>query len=284
MPTSDPTQWRLDLAAEIAVRLRRFPDIRAMVVAGSVARGFADEYSDLELPLFWETLPSDETRQQIAADLGADFLYPYNGPAQEDNLSLHGFQVDFWHCTVSNEEQVIRRVLSDYSTDLSDSNFMDTVRACIPLTGETIIHVWKEQARAYPTQLALRNIQLQLDQIQASHLAVLARRDNPSLLYGEISGLQQRVFQILLALNSQYFPTFKWIYPVLANLPVKPLACVERFRQAYLTSPADAAIDTARIVTETLRLVQKTFPQLDIAPALDRLKLTRASHTKPVHL
>ena len=89
---------------------------------------------------------------------------------------------------------------------------------------------------------------------------------------------------ILLALNGQYFPTFKWIYPVLANLPVKPLACEERFRQAYLAAPADAAVDTVRLVTETLRLVQKAFPQLDIAPALARLKLTRTFHSKPVHL
>src|SRR5512146_524381 len=143
-------QWRLDLAAEIAARLRRFPGLRAMMVGGSVARGFADEYSDLELPLIWDELPPDETRLRIAAELGARFLYPYNGPAQEDNLLIHGFQVDLWHNTQANDEQVIRRVLYDFSTDLGDSNFMDTLRACIPLAGEAIIQAWKEQARAYP--------------------------------------------------------------------------------------------------------------------------------------
>jgi hypothetical protein len=284
MPIPFHCQWRLELAAEIGAALRRYPGLRAVIVGGSVARGYADEFSDLELPLIWDELPADETRLRIAADLGATFLYPYNGPANEDNLLIHGFQVDFWQGTVAHDEQVIRHVLQEYSTDLGESNFMDTLRACVPLAGEELIRGWQEQARVYPRELALRNIRQQLDQIQASHLAVLASRDNPTLLYNEISSLQQRVFMLLLALNGQYFPTYKWLYPVLAGLALKPADCEQRFRRAYQAAPMAAAADTFHLVTETLQLVREAFPEIEITPALNHLKLSRTAHTAPIHL
>ena len=43
-------QWRLDLAREIGERLRHFEGVRAIVAGGSVARGYADEYSIARKP------------------------------------------------------------------------------------------------------------------------------------------------------------------------------------------------------------------------------------------
>jgi predicted nucleotidyltransferase len=78
MPTDIHSQWRFELAQDISQELRKFTGIQAIMVGGSVARGYADEYSDLELPLFWDDVPSDRTRLDIAAALGANFLHPYN--------------------------------------------------------------------------------------------------------------------------------------------------------------------------------------------------------------
>ena len=42
--TNAPIEWRLDLAREIAQRLRRLrPGIQVILIGGSVARGCADE-------------------------------------------------------------------------------------------------------------------------------------------------------------------------------------------------------------------------------------------------
>jgi predicted nucleotidyltransferase len=45
-------RWRLNLAGQLAERMCAFAGVQAIVVGGSVARGYADEYSDLELPVF----------------------------------------------------------------------------------------------------------------------------------------------------------------------------------------------------------------------------------------
>ena len=199
-------KWRLEAARQIARRLQDFEGLRAIIVAGSVARGYADEYSDLEMPLFWDELPSDATRHAVVRALEADFLRPYNGPAQEDNLLINGFQVDLWQCTVPFEEDTLDDVLQRYTTDLGASNFMDTVRTCIPLAGEQLIANWKQRAGAYPEPLAIRNLQEQLPHFEIGHLMIHALRDNPALVYERISDMQQHLFLVLLALNHAYFP------------------------------------------------------------------------------
>jgi predicted nucleotidyltransferase len=52
-----------------AVRLRHnstLPGLQAMAIGGSVARGYADAYSDLEIMFFWAEQPADDMRQSIA--------------------------------------------------------------------------------------------------------------------------------------------------------------------------------------------------------------------------
>jgi predicted nucleotidyltransferase len=278
------TNWRLQLARRLAGRIRAFDGVQAIIVGGSVARGYADAYSDLELALFWDALPDDDARQALVAALGATFLRPYDGPAREDQLLINDFQVDLWHQTVAHEEGVLRAVMEGYSTDLGDSNFMDTVRACIPLYGEAIIRDWKERAAAYPDGLAVRNIREHVVAFDTSQLALLAHRDNPSVFYAQVCHLQQAVFLVLLALNGQYFPTYKWMYRAMEALPVKPPNVSGRFRRAFKTPYAEAIADTTRVLHETLDLVAGRYPQIDTGPVRRRLEVTRTAHDKPVEL
>ena len=276
--------WRLEIARQVAARLRRHEGIQAIVVGGSVARGYADAYSDLEMPLFWEALPGDALRQGIATDLGATYLYGYDGPAQEDQLLIGGFQVDFWHNTVADEERVLDEVLCGYDTDLGSSNFLDTVRTCIPLYGEAIIARWKARARAYPDELAARAIEEAIARLDRGHLEIHAARGNPTMAYAAIAALQQQLFLILLALNRAYYPSFKWLYRSLEGMPVKPAEVEARFRRAY-TAPIEAAIDdTLAVIDETLALVEAHYPQIDTAPARVRLATLRRAYGRPVVL
>jgi hypothetical protein len=277
-------EWRLAIARQIAARIRPYEGIRAIVVGGSVARGYADAYSDLEMPLFWDDLPSDEVRKAIVADLGAKFLYGYDGPSNEDQLLIDGFQVDFWQCSVAHEETVFEDVLTRFDTDLGSSNFMDTIRACIPLHGEALIARWKERAQCYPDGLVVRNIQDSLRRLDRGHLEVHWRRDNPTMVYGTIGVLQEQVFLILLALNREYFPSFKWMYRSLAKMHVKPADIEHRFRGAYTCPQVEAIQDTLAVVEETLSLVEERYPQVDVTAMKRRLSMPRRAYDAPVVL
>jgi predicted nucleotidyltransferase len=284
-PAHNPhAKWRIGLARQLAERLSTFDGVQAMVIAGSVARGYADEYSDLEIPVFWDRTPDDATRQALVATLPASFLYTYDGPSREDQLLIQGLQVDLWHNTVSDENAVIEAVLRDYSTDLGDSNFMDTVCACIPLYGDGIIQEWKRRAQEYPDELARRVIGEHLPAFSTSELTLHVHRHNPSAFYACLCHLQQKVFLVLLALNRAYFPTFKWMYHSLDAMQVKPPDVAQRFRQAFSVPCAEAMADTVQVLQETLELVEQHAPQMDTALVRRRLAYTRAAHKKPIRL
>ncbi len=278
------SKWRTAFARRLTRKITAFNGVRAVVVAGSVARGFADEYSDIEIPIFWETLPDDETRLALAAGLNAGFLFAYDGPACEDQLLIGNVQVDLWHIAVAHQEETIRAVLRGESTDLGSLNALDTVRACIPLHGHAIVAGWKRLAREYPDALALQIIAEHLPNFSMGELFILAQRDNPTAFHARLSYLQQEIFLVLLALNRRYFPTFKWLYRTLASLKVKPQEIDRRFRQAYKASYADAIADTRRLLVETLGLAQGRFPQLDTSLVHRHLAYERIAHPIPVKL
>ena len=282
--TDAAVTWRLDLARQIVTHLRAFDGIAAIAVGGSVARGYADAYSDLELLLFWQGLPDDRTRHVIVEALGAELLYPYDNASGADNLLIDGFQVDLWHNTVAGEEQVFDKVLLQHSTDAGDSNFLDTVRVCIPLHGEALIARWKRRAQAYPDALAARTIAEQLPALAIGHLPIHAARNNPTLVYEQVSQLQQALFLILLALNRAYFPTFKWLYETLETLLVKPADLERRLRQCFTLPPEQAVAHITELIRETLALVHQQLPQVDMSEALQSLALRRRPHTRPPHL
>jgi len=274
-------QWRIQYARGLTEKLVVLQGVRAVIVAGSVARNYADAYSDLEIPIFWDVLPDDERRLEIAEVLSGRFLFAYDGPSREDQLLMDGVQVDLWHIAVRHEEEIIRAVLHDHRTDLDFLNAMDTIRCCIPLYGEELIREWKRQAEEYPVGLARRIITEHIASFRVDQLKTCARRDDPTGFYDQLRFLQQQVFLVLLALNRCYFPSFKWMYPVLKNMAIKPQAIGERFRRGYAATHDQAAADMQQILIETMRLVEEQFPRIDTDTAHRRMAHRRRATDGP---
>jgi hypothetical protein len=277
------TQWRIKFAQQLTKRLETFEGIKAIVIAGSVARDYADEYSDIEMPIFWETLPDDATRQAVVSALNGKFLYAYDGPAHEDQLLIDGVQVDLWDISTTHEEQVLVDVLHKHQFDLGTLNALDTTRSCIPLFGHEIVQKWKLRVQEYPDELAKKIIQEYLATFSIGELFVAAQRNNPTAFYSRLSVLQQNAFLVLLALNRRYFPTFKWLYHTLESLAVKPDSIDYRFRNAYEVPYTEAVEDMKLILEEIVHLVERQFPQIDTALVHRRLSYTRAAQNVNAH-
>lgn len=187
-------KWRIDFAQQLAKRLVPFAGIKAIVIAGSVARGYADEFSDIELPIFWESLPDDATRHAVVAALNGQFLYGYDGPAHEDQLLIDDVQVDLWDVSTAAQEETLDTVLIRHQYDLGALNALDTTRFCIPLFGDELVQHWKLRAQEYPDELALKIIQDHVASFSLGDLFILAQRDNPTAFYARLSFLQEEAF------------------------------------------------------------------------------------------
>src|SRR5215212_1440242 len=103
-------RWRLDFAHTLTTELQKFAGLEAIAVLGSVARGYSDAYSDIELLLVWNQLPSPDQQSTLLRALHAEFRYPAFDPGYQSAFRIRGIPVDLWHTTIAQEEAFIHTV------------------------------------------------------------------------------------------------------------------------------------------------------------------------------
>ncbi|MBX0316942.1 nucleotidyltransferase domain-containing protein [Planococcus glaciei] len=258
-------KWRLELAQNLSRQLSEFSGIRAVAAGGSVARGYADAYSDLELLVYWHHQPDAETRLAVFNCLNAERRYPKMDVGYDSAYLIDGFPVDLWHRTLEQEEAAADKVVDQFSIDLDASNVLDTMQFAIPLYGAGYLQPIKERIGAYPDQLAVEFLEAYLPHFHLRQLLYAARRDNPTAFYSILNSILDGLFLVLLALNKSYFPTYKWFYKRLAELPVVPEQIDFRLRQLYVESPLFAVKQLTAILEETVALAERLYPQVDTA-------------------
>ncbi|WKA50886.1 nucleotidyltransferase domain-containing protein [Planococcus liqunii] len=258
-------KWRLELAQNLSEQLSNFSGVHAVAVGGSVARGYADAYSDLELLVYWNHQPDAENRLAVFNCLNAERRYPQMDIGYDSAYLINGFPVDVWHRTMEQEEAAADKVLDHFSTDLDASNVLDTMKFAIPFYGSDYLQPIKERIDAYPDQLTVKFLEAYLPHFHLRQLLYAARRDNPTAFYSILNSILDGLFLVLLALNRSYFPTYKWFYKRLAELPLVPEQIDFRLRQLYVESPLSAVKQLTAILEETVALAERLYPQVDTA-------------------
>lgn len=255
--------WRFEFARDLVGALPRHPGLCAAFVGVSVARGYSDPYSDIELLLFWRRDPDSATRQAIVETWRAERRLPVDHPSHDSAFVVRGVPIDVWQRTVADEEAILDRVLRDHSRDLTANAELDMVNTALPLRGEAVVRGWQARAADYPEALALGFLREQLPHFHLRQLGLAAVRDNPTAFHHTLSDLHCTLFLVLLALNGAYFPTFKWLYRRLDELAVAPPEAAARLRRMFREPPIVAAAQLRIVFLETLALVEEHCPRLD---------------------
>jgi|SRR6266508_1899914 len=272
------SQWRLAIMREIAPLYADNPAVAAVIVGGSSARGHADQYSDIELGVFWHTPPTDAQRQLVVDRAGADLLalYPYDqqeevwcddymiGRAQAD-VPKSGILVEVVHYTTEFMNRVLEQVLEQHNPEELKQNLIAGVLDAVTLHGSALIQEWQNRAIHYPEPLAIAvvNRHATIDHFWRWEM-LLHRHQNLMLLYQSFSQVQQKLLHVLLGLNRVYYFGFKWLDVVAARLPLAPPDLLHRLTQAYQVEPTEGAYQIAALVEETYDLVEKHMPTVDV--------------------
>jgi hypothetical protein len=272
------SQWRTAIAEQIAPLYASNPKVAAVMLGGSSARGHADQYSDMEIGVFWQHAPSDDDRRQVIEAAGADLNYLYEYDASESVWSddffigrdaadqpKSGLYVEIVHYTAAFMEQTLNRVLNDYASDAIAHNLVGGVVDGIPLVGAPLLEGWKKRAAVYPRELSLavvRNYGV-IDHFWRWEM-YLARSENLMLLYQSFAQVEQRLLHILLGLNRVYYFGFKWLDVVADRLPLKPDHLLDRLRQVYKVPPEEGARLLTALVEDTFALVETHLPEVDV--------------------
>lgn len=285
MPVSSPlmneaSRWRLELARRIARSYALNPGVAVVELGGSVSRGHADRYSDLELGVCWSAAPSLVERLDAVDHAGGVLgtVYPPVPDAGEwaEDYTVHDVKIDVSHHTVESMERRLDDVVVRCDTSPAKQQLVSAIQHAIPLYGDELLRQWQTRVEPYPDELARAVVREHL--AFKPHWAgeMLAERGDFLILHSAIAGFEQELLMVLMGLNRLYHPGFKWIHRLVAELSIAPDNLGLRLRQA-LRLEASAGVDVLHALNrDTLDLVDAHMPEVSTRDVRTRFEHRRA--------
>jgi hypothetical protein len=85
------------------------------------------------------------------------------------------------------------------------------------------------------------------------------------------------LLNLLFGLNRMYHPTFKWTKYFVAEMTIIPPQFFARLERVYRSDPVSGTQELQSLVKETLDLVEKHLPQIDLQAQREEFEKTYES-------
>lgn len=280
MTMNEASRIRLELARRNAEQLARNPNVRAILLVGSLAQGRADEFSDIDCSVYYHAPPSEAEFQALCARARASGGNLYGGTAAE-GFALYeyveGIRCDFGHVTVDAIEKELQSMLD--APDLDDANkqiVLSGFATGMPLYGEGWISAWQHKLTAYPSKVAPALVQKHLRFYPRWVLEKMGLARNDMLfLRSTLLELEANILGILYGLNGIYPPgKLKGVDHSIAQMHIKPDNLLARLEGVLQVEPAEAIHQLYMLIEETISLTERTMPDIDTGRIRRVLALT----------
>ncbi len=275
----EESRWRYALAQQIASHTHDNPKVAAVLVEGSVARGYADRSSDLDLAVFWAQPPTAQERRDIVTRTVGRYRHPSPSPREapgwETRNVREGVAIDVRHTTVAATEGILAAVLEHADPQLAKQQRLAALRSALPLVNPALVTRWQQQVAAYPQELALAMVRAHLRFRPAWEQEQLAERNDVLVLYNSLCTAQKHLLLILLGLNRLYYPGWRWLDRLLDEMQVTPPQLSPRLKQLFAIvsiDPLASVYQLHDLIEETFRLVEIHLGEVDIHAARERFR------------
>jgi hypothetical protein len=260
-----------DLADRLAALAAEHTGPRAILLTGSVARGDADEYSDVDLILYYDVLPDEAGRESIRTGIGggdrqvlgaeeAGFVEQYVVKATYCQLA---------HVTVERWEDELARAVAGEESELPLGKMVSGLFEGEALYGGELIDAWRARAlhsHALKKTLVERHWTFfPLWFFERS----FPPRDAPIFTREELVKAAYALLDVLAAVNGVWFSRFqlKRTRDATEKLAVKPERLYERLLVLVSGELAAAVLELESLVDETQAIVAEYVPDAEIALA-----------------
>jgi predicted nucleotidyltransferase len=264
----------LALARRVAAVYTASEKARASAVLGSVARRQSDAFSDIDLAVYYEAMPTEE---EIAAGRdalgGTAWLRIFaSADAVADSFTVDGVECQVIHCTVAQLDADLRAVLDDCTTEHEKHAVVGGILDALPLFGADVIAGWQARAAAYPDALAQAVVR---DHLRFWPSQVLAQRivprDAPLFFRKALLDDAKTLLTLLSGLNRLYPQLeFKRLDAYAARMRIAPPDVAARLTQALRAEPLVAIAMLRSLIEETFALVERHMPEIDTTEAKRR--------------
>ncbi|MBW4539529.1 MAG: hypothetical protein KME43_10355 [Myxacorys chilensis ATA2-1-KO14] len=275
---TDRTQYLLELAKRNVKAYIANPKTKAVMVAGSVAEGLCDEYSDCDVMLYYDELPSEEelhlARQQNHGSELIGILGDRQNGAFGESFLMDGIEFQFAHATIAQWEQEMATVLEEFDVPSPITKMLYGTSIGIPLYGEALIQQWKAKVVNYPDGLAQTMVEHYLKFFAIWGMQEkLAKRDTTLWYYQILLESAQNLLGVLSGLNHLYYSTFQFkrMSRFIEQMEIAPENLASRLEGLFRHEAAVAVNELESLVRETVELVKIHMPQVNTSAARQKL-------------
>ncbi len=304
---TDHVSWRRRLGEAVAAAYAVDPTVGASMLGGSVARGWADRFSDVEVFVFWLEAPSVPRRiaavERSGGSIDVDWagqgagsmwraalgatggrvgeIWPYEDEEWSEHFYVDGVNVGVSGFHVDTVERWVADLV-DAHRPTDDAQFVAAaIVAGVDVTGGGPLDGWRRRLAVFPPGLveALLRAELEIDEDWWS-IDMLAERDDRPAFDALLGVMARRIIRCLLALNRSYLPDPrpKWAERLLAGLARAPEDVAGRLSDVWRLPAREAAAAVQALFDETLDLVEA---DVDVAGARRWFRHRRAVWEAP---
>jgi hypothetical protein len=267
---NEASRWRLALARRIAPIYTTDSRVRAVVVGGSVARGWADHHSDVEIGIFWSEFPdAAELEAAMQRAQGTTWELDPHSPSEDDvwyeEYAVGGLKIDLRHMTAARMDEVLAAVLDAGDLAEGRQQIIAALHDGMVLHGAPLVERWQARAAQYPDSLARAMVQKHMEFQPWWGVSTYAERGELPLVYGAFNEATCGIFGALLGLNRIYHPGLKWMDQTIAGMRIAPPDLAARLKEAFRAGPPVGIRLLGELIEETFVLAERHLPELDLS-------------------
>jgi hypothetical protein len=268
LPTA-ASQWRIELARDLTRYYAAHPAIKMIVIGGSPSRGLADQYSDLDIVVYWEAIDLPWLEQVPLRPVGGEqYLLRKMG---EEGVYLEEYyfgplKVDLGHITLALWEALTDDVVKNLNPVPDNLKTIAGFLAATVLHGAELYEEWHRRLATYPEGLAPRVVRQHLRIFQRGCLTHQGLERGDVLYFQDgLCQMLKNVLGILAGLNRVYFSSAepRWLQYELSRMPIQPEGTWPRMLRILTGDPRQAERLLTELIEEVLDLVAKHLPEVD---------------------
>lgn len=289
--------WQREIATQQVVPIyQQMDELVCCLLVGSAARNLQGQYSDVDLVMYWHTIPSDAQRTQIIEGAAGIIHEIGDSSDGENDLSLEsqsdvfyllgdqdtGVKIDVTHKTITSAKQLIDDVVLRHDTERIKLAILHSIQRGIALTGESWMSARLAQiGTQMPMALAIKLIEENYRFNPIWVFDMFTDRPDPVLYHRFRSKNIDQMLMVLSAVNRLYMPDgFKHLEAFIDELNIQPDNLVQDLYLMLDSDPATAKPLMLRLGDAVHELVTQHIPDIDIEEAREYFHYTRTKHVR----
>lgn len=263
---------RMALARRNAEQCIADPRVQAVLLVGSVAKGYADDASDIDMTVYTNEPYTQEEFDRVCDDARASGGDLYHG-TPEDGFAIYryvdGVKCDFGIISIDKGEEQLRELLEKTDLDLNEQILLSGFQDGVALYGEEWVNEWKAKLEEHPSQLAESLVK---KSIRFYPRWVLHRmgveRGEMLFVYQTFIEATENIINLLCGLNRIY-PSgkLKGVAWTIGKMAIKPDNLLSRLESLFTLAPAAAVDSLYDLIGEVLSLVEEHMPEVSTTRA-----------------